>query len=42
MLLEDASTLARQLGMRSLQTRISDLSPKATNASPREVDIDFA
>ena len=43
MLLEDASTIARQLGMRSLETRISDLKPaKATNGSPREVDIDFA
>ena len=41
-LLDDASTIARQLGMRSLETRISDLSRKATNGSPREVDIDFA
>jgi hypothetical protein len=30
MLLEDASTIARQLGMRSLETRISDVSRKAT------------
>jgi hypothetical protein len=30
MLLEDASTIARQLGMRSLDTRISELSRKAT------------
>jgi hypothetical protein len=28
-LLDEAATLSRQLGMRSLQTRISDLSPKA-------------
>jgi hypothetical protein len=34
-LLDDARTIARQLGMRSLETRISDVSRKATEPVDR-------